>query len=254
LITFSLQSGSNGNSIYVETSDARLLFDAGISGRATENRLAEHDRDIREVDAMILSHNHRDHVCGAGILQRRFSLPIYITRRSYRACQEDLGPCTDIRYINSGQVLEFGRTVVQTVPTAHDGKDGVAFVISENGKKLGIFTDLGHRFDGIERWIAGLDGLYLESNYDPDMLAEGMYPAWLKRRIRGNGGHLSNQEAAELVRDTAEQLEFFVLAHLSENNNEPELALATARDILGHSFPLALAPRYTVGELINMSV
>ena len=80
MITFSLQSGSNGNSIYVETSDARLLFDAGISGRATENRLAEHYRDIREVDALILSHNHRDHVSGAGILQRRFSLPIYITR------------------------------------------------------------------------------------------------------------------------------------------------------------------------------
>jgi len=252
LLTFSLQSGSNGNSIYVETSDVRLLFDAGISGRATANRLAEHGRDIRQVDALILSHNHRDHVCGAGVLQRRFDLPIYITPRSYRACQEDLGPCRDIRNFDPGKVLKFGRTTVQTVPTPHDGKDGVAFVICENGKKLGIFTDLGHRFEGIENWIADMDGLYLESNYDPEMLAEGLYPSWLKRRIRGSGGHLSNLEAAELVRDTAEQLQFLILAHLSENNNEPELALTTARDVLGEAFPLALAPRYMVGDIFAL--
>ena len=252
MLTFSLQSGSNGNSIYVETSDVRLLFDAGISGRATEDRLAAYGRDIRQVDALILSHNHRDHVCGAGILQRRFSLPIFITPRSYRACREELGACVDIRNIDPGKVLTFGSTVVQTVPTAHDGKDGVAFIINENGKKLGIFTDLGHRFAGIETWISDLDGLYLESNYDPTMLAEGMYPSWLKRRIRGKGGHLSNFEAAELVRDTAEQLQFLILSHLSENNNEPELAMATARDFLGGAFPLALAPRYTVGDIFSL--
>jgi len=252
LLTFSLQSGSNGNSIYVETSEVRLLFDAGISGRATEERLAAHGRDIRAVDALILSHNHRDHVCGAGVLQRRFSLPIFITPRSYRACREDLGTCGDIRYFDPGQTLDFGRIAVQTVPTAHDGKDGVAFIISEKGRKLGIFTDLGHRFAGIETWISTLDGMYLESNYDPDMLAEGMYPSWLKRRIRGQGGHLSNLEAAELVRDTTAQLQFLILSHLSENNNEPELALATARKFLGESFPLALAPRDRVGEIFSL--
>ena len=248
MFTCSLQSGSNGNSIYVETDDARLLFDAGIGGKVAHERLAHHDRDIREVDAVLVSHNHRDHVSGVGVFQRKFSLPIYITRGAWRVVRDQLGPVQDVRHFTPGQCLQFKTTTIETIPTAHDAVEPVAFVIRHGGKSLGIFTDLGHRFAGIENWIARLDGLYLESNYDPQMLAAGPYPAWLKRRITGPAGHLSNHEACQLVKDSALRLQFLVLAHLSQENNHPDLALATAQSYLPRRMPISLAPRYTVSE------
>jgi len=252
MLTCALQSGSNGNCIYVETADVRLLFDAGIAARTVQTRLAGLNRDVGQADALILSHNHRDHVCGAGVLQRRFGLPIWVTRRAWQHCRADLGTCPDVRHFAPGDTIILGRTSVFTVPTAHDGIDGVAFVIADRGRRLGIFTDLGHRFAGIEDWIAELDGLYLESNYDPQMLAEGPYPGWLKNRVAGLGGHLSNPEAAQLVRDCARRLRFLVLAHLSEHNNRPELALRTAREIIGPGLPIALAPRHAAGDVLRL--
>lgn len=135
------------------------------------------------------------------------------------------------------------------MPTPHDAIDSVAFVITHQQKRLGIFTDLGHRFAGIENWIENLDGLYLESNYDPDMLARGGYPRWLKQRIAGSAGHLSNQEAAQLARDSGKRLKFLALAHLSENNNHPELALAVARKILPRNLYVKPIRRTVAGEM-----
>jgi len=252
MLTCSLQSGSNGNSFYVETDDVRLLFDAGISARSSEQRLAEHDRDIRDVEAVIISHNHSDHIKHAGVLHRRFSLPLYMTPGVWRASRGKLGAVNDVRLFDAGDCLRFGSTTVETVPTAHDGIDGVAFIISSENKKLGIFTDLGHRFEGIEKWITELDALYLESNYDDEMLDNGSYPHWLKNRIRGDGGHLSNTEAAQLVDDSAQGLQLLILSHLSEHNNSPETALATARDILGEAFPIAMTQRSQVSEMFTV--
>ncbi len=252
IFTCSLQSGSNGNSFYVETNDVRLLFDAGISARSSKQRLAEHERDIRDVEAVIISHNHSDHIKHAGVLHRRFSLPLYMTPGAWHASRGKLGIVNDVRLFEAGDCLQFGSTTVQTVPTAHDGIDGVAFVISSINNKLGIFTDLGHRFEGIEKWITELDAVYLESNYDDEMLTNGPYPHWLKNRIRGDGGHLSNTEAAQLVDDSAQELQLLILSHLSEHNNSPEIALATARDILGKGFPIAMAHRGQVSEMFTV--
>jgi len=249
MISFALQSGSNGNCFYVETSDARLLFDAGISGKTAQQRMALHQRDINLVDALIISHNHMDHVRGAGVFHRKFSLPVYITPNAWKVCQPACGPIENLHFIQPGSTLTFGSTVVHTICTPHDAKDSLAFIIEDNHKKLGIFTDLGHRFDGLDTAIEKLDGLYLESNYDPEMLAHGDYPPWLKKRISGNSGHLSNQEAAQLVRDTNDRLQFLVLSHLSQNNNLPELALATARKSLPDQLNISLAPRTAAGKL-----
>ena len=249
MLTFALQSGSHGNSIYVETSDARLLFDAGISGKLAQKRLAQYHRDITTVDAVIISHNHRDHISGAGVFHRKFGLTIYFTPKAWTASQSVCGPVSELRHFSPGRRLCFGETIVQTVPTPHDGIDSVAFVITHHQKKLGIFTDLGHRFAGIEKWIEKLDGLYLESNYDPDRLARGDYPRWLKRRIAGSAGHLSNQEAAQLARDCGKRLQFLALAHLSENNNHPELALAAAREILPPSLYVKPIRRTVASEM-----
>lgn len=249
MLTCALQSGSNGNCIYVETADTRLLFDAGISGRQVLERLARRGRNLREVQALFLSHDHADHSRAAGTLHRRFQMPLFMTKGTYRAVKGRIGPVRDYHCLVAGQAVRFGGTTVEVVATPHDGAEGVAFVVREGRASLGVFTDLGHRFDGIEQWIAGLDALYLESNYDPDMLEAGPYPPWLRARIRGRGGHLSNHEAAELVRDCGHGLKLLVLAHLSEKNNAPERALMTARQVLGEALPICCASRSDVSEM-----
>lgn len=253
MITCSLQSGSNGNAIYVEAGGVRLLFDAGISGKQAQLRLAAHGRDIRAVDALILSHDHSDHVRCAGIYQRKFGLPVYMSRTTHRAIWCDLGKLYDVRYFQSGNSIDFGPVTVHTFTTPHDAADGVAFVVQHDNRRLGILTDLGHPFDRLARTLADLDAAYLESNYDPAMLAAGPYPPHLKARIRGAGGHLSNHEAAALVhRCGTRRPKWIALAHLSEENNEPELALKTHRALLGERYRLHVAGRYGVSDLLKV--
>jgi phosphoribosyl 1,2-cyclic phosphodiesterase len=250
--TCSLQSGSNGNAIYVEAGGVRLLFDAGISGRQAWLRLAEYGIDIRSVDALILSHDHADHVSCAGIYQRLFGLPIYVTAPTFGAIRNLIGPVEDIRYFSAGQTLSFGPALVHTIPTPHDAQDGVAFLVECGGKRLGILTDLGHPFDGLEELLDTLDAAYLESNYDPHLLATGPYPPQLQERIRGPGGHLSNFEAAHLLRRCRRRHAWVTLAHLSEQNNNPTLALRTHRRVIGDERPLYVASRYEASPLFSL--
>jgi phosphoribosyl 1,2-cyclic phosphodiesterase len=252
VITYSLQSGSNGNAIYVEAGDVRLLFDAGISGKTAEGRMRVHGREIRDVTALIISHDHADHMLCAGIYQRKFGLPIHMTRRTHQAYRYDLGSVRDVRYFEAGQPICFGDVVVHTVPTPHDAADGSAFVVEHEGRRLGVLTDLGHPFDGLRQLLPTLDAAYLESNYDPEMLAMGPYPPHLQARIRGDGGHLSNHEAAGLVGEGARRLQWVVLSHLSEHNNKPELALEAHRRRTGREFPLHVAPRYELGPVLRL--
>jgi phosphoribosyl 1,2-cyclic phosphodiesterase len=251
----SLQSGSNGNCIYVEADGVRLLFDAGISGRQAEQRLAAHGRDIRDVDALVISHEHRDHSRCMGIYQRKYGMPVHVTRKTLSASRSrhDLGEITDLRPYAAGSSLHFGTVTVETISTPHDGVDGVAFVVDDGQHRLGILTDLGHVFDGLETVIASLDAVLVESNYDSAMLDEGYYPEPLKQRIRGNGGHLSNVEAAELLRTSAgTRLKWACLGHLSEENNNPELALNTHREMLGNRVPLFVAGRDAATDVIEL--
>ena len=157
----------------------------------------------------------------------------------------------DVRLFEAGATLDLGALTVRTVPTPHDGADGVAFVVSAGGKSLGVLTDLGHVFEGLASVVGALDAVFLESNYDPRMLRDGPYPEHLKARIAGPGGHISNVESAELLAGAAgDRLKWACLAHLSEENNDPKLALATHRRIVPRSLPLMVASRYeAVGVL-----
>jgi phosphoribosyl 1,2-cyclic phosphodiesterase len=251
----SLQSGSNGNCIYVEGGGARVLFDAGISGRRAEERLAEHGRDIRGIDAIVISHDHADHVRCMGIYQRKFDLPVYVTAGTLAAAKSryGLGRLGEVRPFEAGRPLRLGGLRIETIPTPHDGADGVAFVVDDGRRRLGILTDLGHPFPALKGVIRSLSAVLLESNYDPQMLTGGPYPAFLKSRIRGAGGHLSNVEAAELLRAAAgRKLKWACLAHLSEVNNEPDLALRTHRTILGRGLPLHVAGRYAATDVLEI--
>jgi phosphoribosyl 1,2-cyclic phosphodiesterase len=248
IITFSLQSGSNGNAIYVETPDARLIFDAGISGRQAELRMAARGRCIRDCDGLIISHDHADHVRCAGIFARKFKLPLFVSPKTLSAAQWQVGKLGRVEHFKPGKAMRFGGTTVESVATPHDAAEGSAFVISHGGRRLGILTDLGHVFDGLPELVSGLDAAYLESNYDPDMLRHGPYPDWLKKRIVGPAGHLSNNEAAGLADRFGRRLRWLALAHLSEQNNSPACALAAAKAALSWSLPLTVASRYEVGE------
>jgi phosphoribosyl 1,2-cyclic phosphodiesterase len=250
----SLQSGSNGNCIYVEADGVKLLFDAGISASDVQERLAIHGRDASAVDAVLISHDHIDHCRSMGILNRTFGLPIYATAETYEAAKRfALGEINDLRHFVAGEKIQFGKVTVATLSTPHDGADGVVFVVDDGKHRMGILTDLGHVFDGLGDVIASLDAVLLESNYDPAMLANAARPEWLKERISGPEGHISNFEAAELLLASAsKRLKWACLGHLSEETNTTELALATHRKILGDRLPLFLATRYEVSGVMEV--
>ncbi len=251
----SLQSGSNGNCFFVESGAVRLLFDAGISGKQAEERLARHGRDIRSVDGLFISHDHSDHTRSVGVFQRKFGMPVYITRPTLTAVQryQKIGKLERVRIFTAGSSQSFGDVTVHSVPTPHDSVDGVAFVVEDKQHRVGILTDLGHAFDGLREVLRSLDAVVIESNYDTEMLQTGPYPEHLKRRISGAGGHLSNEDAAMLLQQTrSERLKWACLCHLSEENNEPERARATHQRILGEDFPLHIASRYDVSEIFEL--
>jgi phosphoribosyl 1,2-cyclic phosphodiesterase len=256
----SLQSGSNGNCFYVETPNVRLLFDAGISARQAQIRLAQHGRDITEVDALLISHDHSDHAKSMGVFQRKFDIPVYLTRRTLAASQRYLKTKTmqKVRFFSAGSSIAFKDVAVHTVPTPHDSAEGVAFVIEHAGQRVGILTDLGHAFDGLRDVLRSLDAVIIESNYDDEMLEYGRYPQQLKKRIRGKGGHLSNYDAARLLRSTVDEtkenfrLQWACLCHLSEDNNCPDVARRTHQELLGDLLEIHVASRYSVSDVMEV--
>ena len=251
----SLQSGSSGNCIYVETGGVRLLFDAGISGRAAETRLAEHGRDIRDVDALIISHDHRDHVCSMGTFHRKFGLPVYVTKRTFDEARRriKIGKICDVRHFVSGETLQFGSVHVETLSTPHDAVDGVVFIVDDQSHRFGLLTDLGHIFAGLDQAMASLDAVIIESNYDPAMLNDGPYPEFLKDRIRGPRGHLSNEDSAQLLKSAEKsRLKWACLGHLSEKNNDPDVAMRAHHDVLGKSFPVRCADRKAASSAMRI--
>jgi phosphoribosyl 1,2-cyclic phosphodiesterase len=146
-----------------------------------------------------------------------------------------------------------GSITVETIATPHDGVDGVVFVVDDGQSRLGVLTDLGHVFRELESVIDSLDAVLLESNYDPDMLANGPYPKFLKDRVAGPGGHISNIEAAEVLRSSvSHRMKWACLAHLSEHNNTPALAVKTHRQILGHRMPIFVASRYESSDVMEV--
>ena len=240
----SIQSGSNGNAIYIEAGGVKLLIDAGVSGKRAAERLAACGRDIRDVDALLISHDHSDHLRCGGIYQRKFGLPMHVTRKTLDAAGKlSLGALGEVHHFHAGETITLGAATIETLPTPHDGVDGVAFVIEAEGKRLGVLTDLGHVFPALEQTLATLDAVFLESNYDESMLSQGFYPAFLKKRIRGEGGHISNVESAELLARHGSRLQWAVLSHLSGDNNDPLVAMATHREILGHEREMHFASR-----------
>jgi phosphoribosyl 1,2-cyclic phosphodiesterase len=228
-----LASGSGGNVCYVETARARVLIDAGLSCRETLRRLDAVGVDPGSLDALVLTHEHADHISGAGPLSRRFHLPIYMNGPTFRKGLRSLGSVSSPVPILTGQTITLNDLCIETFTKCHDAADPMGLVLSSEGARLGIITDLGRSTGVVEDRLRGCRALVVEFNHDEEMLESGPYPLELKRRIRGDHGHLSNRQAARLVRALAHpDLAWVVPAHLSEVNNEPRRALRAVRDAL----------------------
>lgn len=229
------------------------MFDAGISSVEADRRLAVFGRDMRDVDALIISHDHGDHVRHAGVYQRKHGLPVFITQKTFGHAlkKHNLGKLDNIHYFSAGEEIRFDEVIVQSMPSPHDGVDGSVFVVSSCEKQVGIFTDIGYISEDMYRTVSQLDALFIESNYDPEMLRKGHYPAFLKQRISGPRGHLSNRESAELLL-AGDNLKWACLAHLSNNNNDPSLALKTHRAIVPEDLRLYVASRFEATGVLSV--
>ncbi|MBW1799656.1 MAG: MBL fold metallo-hydrolase [Deltaproteobacteria bacterium] len=228
-----LGSGSSGNACYVGTGQTGILIDAGLSARELISRLRNIGVNPKRIDAIIITHEHSDHIKGAGPLARRLDIPVYLNHMTLRKGIKILGNISQPMTIHTGQTVTIRDLCVETFTKCHDAADPLGLVISSNGVKLGILTDTGRSTRLVEERLKGCRALIMEFNHDPKMLHEGPYPLELRRRIKGPEGHLSNQQAGDILKTIShENLECLVLAHLSEENNAPVMALRIAREAL----------------------
>jgi phosphoribosyl 1,2-cyclic phosphodiesterase len=228
-----LASGSKGNSIFIESGETRLLVDAGCSGREICQRLACIGIDPATLDAILVSHEHGDHVSGVGTLARRLKIPVMISYPTLAASRK-LFSKTSLIEFESGYSFSFRDLHVDPFPITHDASDPVGFIIEGNEGRIGVATDLGIATRLVKEKLKRCRALVIEANHDEEMLLNGPYPWHLKQRIRSRHGHLSNSESVELLEDILhEELEGLFLAHLSEVNNDPQLPFAAVSTLLG---------------------
>jgi phosphoribosyl 1,2-cyclic phosphodiesterase len=221
----SLASGSRGNSLIVESGGTRLMLDCGLAPRETERRLARLDLAPGDIDAILVTHEHSDHADGALAFAGRHGATVWLTHGTWRAIADGAQPDETVHIIDSHAPFVIGSVEIRPYPVPHDAREPAQFVFSDGARRLGVLTDTGTSTPHIEAMLTGCQAIVLECNHDARMLAAGTYPAWLKTRIGGAFGHLANEVAAQLLAalDTR-GLQHIVAAHLSRENNTPDLA------------------------------
>lgn len=251
-----LASGSSGNSLLVTDGTTHILIDAGISCRRICTALQGLGVAPGQLSGILITHEHTDHVAGVATLVKRFSLPIYTSDGTAQAlCRRVAVPQELIHTIRPGDSLDLGTLAVESFPTPHDTAQSVGYTVSAGGRKAAVVTDLGYVTHAVERGIQGAHLLLAEANYEPEWLQSGPYPYFLKARIQGERGHLSNRAGAELACLGAEAgAATVVLAHLSKENNTPQRAYDTVRSalerqgaVIGRDVCLEVAPRDCTG-------
>ena len=221
-----LGSGSNGNASYVETDETRLLVDAGFSGRQIRQRLAGIGRVPENLTAILITHEHSDHITGLAAIAEKTRIPVYCNRATMEEIQRTLGAKLDFRLFVAGGGFDVGDISVETFSIPHDAQDPVGFVLRTTGGSIGFATDLGHVTKLVLERIRNTNALVLESNHDVKMLQDCPHRPWsLKQRILSRHGHLSNEAAADCVSEIMSgDLRHLYLGHLSRDCNKPELA------------------------------
>lgn len=261
---FSLASGSSGNCIYVGTNETGVLVDAGISAKKIEGFLLAHMIQPESLAGILITHEHSDHIGGLAVFLKRHPVPVYATEETLkvikRNCDSTKIDSSLFHCICPDDSLQFASLSVHCCSISHDAGNPVAFAFEADGKKIGMATDLGCISPDVVRHLSDSNVLYLESNYDRYMLLAGPYPYSLKQRIMSDRGHLSNEDSARLVSHVLhERLRYIVLAHLSKENNVPDLALLTMKNELDGAWNydcpkprLIVAPRDVPMDIISI--
>lgn len=261
---FSIRSGSSGNCICVGSQDHHVLVDAGISGKKIEEGLNRYDLTSGDIDAILVTHEHIDHVKGLGVMARRHGIPVYATRLTIEAIKNmsSTGSIDDdlFRTVEPDKDFSIGDLDIHPIHISHDAADPVAYIMKNDEKKAGVITDLGVYDDYIIDNLKGLNCVLMEANHDIRMLEAGPYPYNLKMRIMGDMGHLSNESSGQLLSDILnDDMQHVFLGHLSEENNYEELALKTVNmevtlsdnEYKGSDFPIEIASRYAESPKIE---
>jgi phosphoribosyl 1,2-cyclic phosphodiesterase len=231
-----LASGSKGNSIYISDGQTSILLDAGLSGIEIERRLKIAGHCPEHISAIVVSHEHSDHIKGAGILSRRYNLPVYMSRETRKGSQHIVGNLPKTVSFQCGNTFQINTLTIRPFSLSHDAADPAGFIFSSGDIKIGIATDLGIATSMVKTHLKDCNALILEANHDPDMLINGPYPWPLKQRVKGKTGHLSNSDSGTLLKELLhEKLTHVILAHLSETNNTPEKALSEVGLALQHA-------------------
>lgn len=227
-----LASGSKGNCTYIEGDSGALLIDAGLSTKETLRRLEISGGKPELIKGILITHEHTDHIKGLDVLARKLNAPVIATQGTLWQFEEkrNSDKAIEMQVCRTGEIFKICGFSAEAFSTYHDACDPCGFIISENGSKLGFCTDTGQITDKMAECLKHSDAIVLESNHCPLMLETGPYPKFLKERIRDiKRGHLSNTAASEFIKKTGGDVEKFVLAHLSEENNTPQKALQSAK-------------------------
>lgn len=258
----SIASGSSGNCIYVATDHTRILIDAGISGKKIEAGLAALSESGEKIDALFITHEHMDHIKGAGIFSRRFDIPIYATMGTWQAMESQLGHIIpqNKRFVYEEEACVINDICVKPFQIPHDAAEPVGYRIETEKTAVAIATDIGHVTETVKENISGCKLILLEANHDEEMVKKGSYPWHLKQRILGAKGHLSNHTAGALLSEVMSgKTEHVFLGHLSDENNTPHLAFDTVEQVLrenkiqvGTYLKMDLALRHSNSHLVEL--
>ncbi len=252
-----LASGSKGNSIYLGTEETKILIDAGISTRMLLKRLAEINVAIEEIDAIIVTHDHSDHIKGIPLLSKRYNIPVLANSDTAKGIFATTDEQIQFKIFSTGETFEFGDLEIHPFSIQHDTLDPVAFTIKTNGLKLGICADLGFVTTLVASHLQRCDYLYIEANHQPSMVHACNRPMVYKQRVLGRQGHLSNQHCAELIAEILHpHLKHIYLAHLSSECNNPDLALKiVGQKLEEHNMETGLTIAYQdqISKILNFT-
>lgn len=220
-----------------------ILIDNGLSFKQLSLRTAALGVALEDLNAIVVTHEHGDHVLGIGVLTRKAPVPVYMTRGTYENLPPILGALGSVALFEAGDTLRIGDLDVLSFSVSHDAADPVGFIVRSQGAQFGLATDLGHASQLVKTRLAGSHALVIESNYCPEMLRLGQYPPKIQQRIRGRHGHLSNEDMCSLLHSLLhDALQLVVLVHISEKNNTPELVTQRVRGVLkSHQAAIYLA-------------
>ena len=252
----SIASGSNGNCYYLENDDDAILIDAGISTKLIVERMSKLSLSMSKVRGVFISHEHTDHVRGVDVLSRKYSVPVFMTQKTYSSYGKIIKDSL-LNFFSPGKQVKFGKIHVNPFLKSHDAAEPCSFSVSSERRNVAVMTDIGLKCSNVISHIKNADAVFLESNYDDQMLQAGSYPAFLKARISSDLGHLSNTQAALIALEHASaRLKHIFLSHLSENNNTLELALRTFNYFIKQrkdlNPELIIASRYKESSLISL--